>query len=58
VESIYPHFTIQTSHGRLVVTDCIIRNFYDDALYIEGGNTIVANNIFTRLASRPMTPLT
>ena len=31
--------------GNFVVINSIIRNFYDDALYVEGGNTIITNNL-------------
>lgn len=33
-------------NGKFVVVNSIIRNFYDDALYVEGGKTIIANSIF------------
>ena len=33
-------------NGKFVVVNSTIRNFYDDALYVEGGKTIIANNIF------------
>lgn len=33
-------------NGKFVVMNSIIRNFYDDALYVEGGKTIIANNVF------------
>lgn len=33
-------------NGKFVVVNSIIRNFYDDALYVEGGKTIIANNVF------------
>jgi hypothetical protein len=32
-------------NGQFVVINSIIRNFYDDALYVEGGKTIIANNL-------------
>lgn len=32
-------------NGKFVVVNSTIRNFYDDALYVEGGKTIIANNI-------------
>lgn len=32
-------------NGKFVVINSIIRNFYDDALYVEGGKTIIANNL-------------
>lgn len=33
-------------NGKFVVVNSTIRNFYDDALYDEGGKTIIANNSF------------
>ena len=33
-------------NGKFVVTNSTIRNFYDDALYVEGGETIIANSVF------------
>ena len=33
-------------NGSFVVINSIIRNFYDNALYVEGGKTIIANNVF------------
>ena len=33
-------------NGKFVVVNSIIRNFYDDALYVEGGKTIIANDVF------------
>jgi len=32
-------------NGKFVVINSIIRNFYDDALYVEGGKTIISNNL-------------
>ena len=33
-------------NGKFVVVNSTIRNFYDDALYVEGGKTIIANDVF------------
>lgn len=33
-------------NGKFVVVNSTIRNFYDDALYVEGGKTIIANSVF------------
>jgi hypothetical protein len=33
-------------NGKFVVENTTIRNFYDDAIYDEGGQTIIANNTF------------
>lgn len=33
-------------NGKFVVINSTIRNFYDDALYVEGGKTIIANSVF------------
>ena len=30
-------------NGKFIVVNSTIRNFYDDALYVEGGKTIIAN---------------
>lgn len=32
--------------GKVVVTNSVIRHFNDDAFYLEGGSTIIANNAF------------
>lgn len=33
--------------GNLVVTNCIIRNGYADGIYMQGGNGLIVNNIFS-----------
>jgi len=33
-------------NGKFVVANSTIRNFYDDALYVEGGKAIITNNVF------------
>ncbi|RIV24944.1 right-handed parallel beta-helix repeat-containing protein [Fibrisoma montanum] len=33
-------------NGQFVVTNSIVRNFYEDGFYLEGGKVIVANNKF------------
>lgn len=33
-------------NGKLVVTDCVFRNFNEDCTYIEGGKIIFSNNAF------------
>lgn len=32
--------------AKVVVTNCTIRHFSDDSFYLEGGSTIITNNIF------------
>lgn len=41
-----PALYYPNTKGKLVLSNSIIRNFYDDAVYIEGGQTIITHNEF------------
>ncbi len=42
----YPHITTNNINGNYVITNSIFRYGWSDAIYLMGGNAIVANNIF------------
>lgn len=41
-----PAFHFCNVNGQFVITDCIFRNNAEDQIYITGGKSIVANNLF------------
>ncbi len=45
----YPHITTNNVDGRYVITNSILRNGWSDAIYMMGGNAIIAGNIFSAI---------
>ena len=45
----YPHITTNNVDGRYVITNSILRNGWSDAIYMMGGNAIIADNIFSAI---------
>lgn len=45
----YPHITTNNVNGRYVITNSILRNGWSDAIYMMGGNAIIAGNIFSAI---------
>lgn len=45
----YPHITTNNVNGRYVITNSILRNGWSDAIYMMGGNAIIADNIFSAI---------
>lgn len=45
----YPHITTNNVGGRYVITNSILRNGWSDAIYMMGGNAIIAGNIFSAI---------
>ena len=45
----YPHITTNNVDGRYVITNSILRNGWSDAIYMMGGNAIIADNIFNAI---------
>ena len=45
----YPHTTTNNVDGRYVITNSILRNGWSDAIYMMGGNAIIAGNIFSAI---------
>ncbi|AYL99072.1 right-handed parallel beta-helix repeat-containing protein [Mucilaginibacter celer] len=41
-----PALWFSNINGKLIVQNCIVRNFQEDCTYIEGGKIIFANNVF------------
>lgn len=41
-----PALWFSNVNGKLIVQNCVIRNFQEDCTYIEGGKIIFANNVF------------
>jgi hypothetical protein len=44
-----PALWFSNTKGKLVITNSIIRNFHDDATYLEGGELIISKNKFYSL---------